>query len=76
MQNIVKNNKIKSAIPHGGVTEIAKIAGVTIFTVSRVLSGKSRNNKVLNAIAVYLDGLKSTNNKIASLIIELDEKFN
>lgn len=71
MQNIVKNTAIKGAIPYGGIKEIAKRSNTSIFTVSRVIAGRSRNLKVLNVIKDYLSEIHSTNETIRGIINEM-----
>lgn len=58
MQNTTNNTtKIKEKIPHGGLKIIAKMSGTTIYTVSRVVNGRSENQKVKKAITKYLNKL-------------------
>lgn len=71
MQNIVKNTAIKAAIPYGGIKEIAKRANTSIFTVSRVITGKSKNLRVLNEIKNYLSEIKTTTDEIKGIIDDL-----
>lgn len=59
MQSLIKSTTIsRSAIPHGGVSEIARAAGVTPGTARKVLIGKSKNRRVLRALASYLEELE------------------
>lgn len=60
--------QIKEKIPYGGIKEIAAKANVSIFTVSRVISGKSKNVDVLKAMTKYLKELKSTSNELTELL--------
>lgn len=57
---------LKAAIPHGGIADIAKAAGVSRFTAMRVLQGKSKNRRVLRALASYLQELKQDQDTITS----------
>ncbi|PQJ11764.1 hypothetical protein CJD36_008190 [Flavipsychrobacter stenotrophus] len=60
MQQVVKKqNEIKASIPYGGFKEIAASANTSVYTVSRVVNGKSRNRKVLAEINNYLAGLRN-----------------
>jgi len=72
METKLDFTKIKEQLPHGAQTEIAKMAKVTNNTVHLVLTGKSDNIDVLNAIADYLTCLKekkaAANNRLSSLI--------
>lgn len=52
---------IKSQLPHGAMSEIAKRTKLSIYTISTVLSGKRKSTKeilILNTIADYLTELK------------------
>lgn len=60
--------QIKEKIPYGGIKEIAEKANISIYTVSRVLNGKSKNRKVVRAISEYLKEVKNTNQELQSLI--------
>lgn len=74
MQQLVKKqNEIKRAIPYGGLTEIAEHSGTSIYTVSRVVNGKSRNRKVLSEIDKYLDELKMTHEGIKNSIAVINQ---
>ncbi len=65
MKKYIKNNaKIKAAIPYGGLKEIAKMSNTSIYTVSRVVNGVSRNLKVIEAITEYLKSLEQTNKNL------------
>ena len=61
-------NVIKAAIPYGGISEIAAASGTSIFTVSRVINGKSRNKKAMEALATYLSTLKATKETIVTSV--------
>ncbi len=74
MQNKVNNASIKNVMPHGSLKEVAAMAGVTIYTVSRVLNGKSNNRKVLKSITDYLSDLKSEKNELLDLVTTFSEK--
>ncbi len=64
MQNNVKGKRLRSAIPYGGLSEIAKRSGESQSTVSRVVNGKSRNKKVLCIVQEYLTELQLTHIQI------------
>ena len=68
MENNSNNKavKLKKALPHGGIKEIAKRSETSIYTVSRVIRGGSKNPKVLKAIAEYL-------NELAQAKMQLDQ---
>ena len=68
MKTKVDREKLKKCLPHGAQTEIANTANVSLQTVHYVLKGKSQNIKVLNAIADYLTAIKSTEERLTSLI--------
>lgn len=59
-------NNIKTAILYGGISEIATAAGVSITTASRVVNGRSRNKKVMKALAGYLNDLRVEKETIES----------
>jgi hypothetical protein len=59
--------QIKGKIPYGGVKEIAERAKTSIYTVSRVVNGKSENVKVLRAITQYLKDVKNTKKELTEL---------
>ncbi len=61
---IKKQNQIKAAIPHGGLSDIATRSQKSIYTVSRVVNGKSRNRKVLDEIDRYLLELRNRDESI------------
>lgn len=61
-----KQNEVRDAIPHGGISEIAQRSGTSIYTVSRVINGKSRNQKVLAHLNIYLSELKTVHESICS----------
>lgn len=67
MQQTRKNqNIVKAAIPYGGLSEIATRSNTSVYTVSRVINGKSRNQKVLKEINTYLQELAGIKTGIAS----------
>ena len=53
--------QLKSKLPNGALTTIAKRSGLEISLISRVLNGHNpkfdRKAKVINAVAEYLEGL-------------------
>lgn len=60
MKVIVRNtSKIKEIIPYGGIKEIAEMANCSIYTVSRVINGKSNNKKVTDALTKFLKNLNT-----------------
>ncbi|HVS92446.1 MAG TPA: hypothetical protein VHE59_10455 [Mucilaginibacter sp.] len=59
METKLEISKVKAQLPHGAQTEIAKRASVTKNTVHLVLTGKSDNIVVLEAIADYLAELQA-----------------
>jgi transcriptional regulator with XRE-family HTH domain len=72
MQQLAKKqNDVKAAIPYGGLSEIAERSGTSIYTVSRVVNGKSRNRKVLTEISAYLTELNTVNESINSNALAL-----
>lgn len=53
---------LKSQLPHGAISEVAKRTKLSIYTISTVLSGKRKSNKealILSTIADYLTELKT-----------------
>ncbi|WP_312340618.1 hypothetical protein [Sphingobacterium sp.] len=69
MENVVKNiENVKKKLPHGAQKEIAEKSGKTIYTVSRVLCGKSNNKEVLKAIHEYVLEMNSINNDLEQFI--------
>jgi transcriptional regulator with XRE-family HTH domain len=65
MQQVGKNqNNVRAAIQYGGIKDIAERSNTSIYTVSRVLNGKSKNLKVLKEIDTYLKELLDTNSSI------------
>lgn len=72
MESKINIDKIKSKLPFGAQTKIAKKANVSVSNVNRVLNGKSEDAEILNAIADYLSELKikqlKVNSRLASLI--------
>lgn len=71
MKKIVKETAVKIELPHGAGKKVAEMAGVSIFTVSNVLSGKSKNTKVLTAIRDYLKQIGELKNEISVLTKEI-----
>lgn len=60
--------EVQKHLPHGAQREIATIVGVHYSLVHRVLKGKSKNKKVINAIADYLEAQKTAEKRLTSLI--------
>lgn len=71
MQNIVKNEAVKKTIPYGGIKEIAKASKTSIYTVSRVVNGRSKNIAVKKAITEYLKNLKATDEELSNSVSSL-----
>lgn len=72
MQQLGKNKKeLKAAMPYGSLSEIAKRSETSIYTVSRVVNGKSNNNKVLKEISLYLKERVNTMDTIRESAISL-----
>jgi len=61
-------NNIKSKIPHGGISEIARTSGKSRYTVQKVIDGKSNNKSVLEALAKYVSEVATAKNIISSNI--------
>ena len=69
MQNTVKNiTTLRKILPHGAIKEISDKSGTTIFTVSRVFNGKSKNIKVIRAISEYIHDLNIHSGEIEAFI--------
>ena len=69
MKKLINNiAELKEILPYGAMKDIALQSGTSIFTVSRVFSGKSNNVKVIKGIVDYI---KSVDSSIAEL-----ERFN
>ncbi len=66
--NAINTNKIKEILPHGSITEIAKKSKKSIYTVSRVINGKSKNKDVLLSIAEYIKDIKNVNETLNNVI--------
>lgn len=67
MKKTGKKYNRKISLPYGGVQEVARMAGVSVFTVGNVLKGKSNNTNVLKAIRDYWT-------EIETLKVEIAEK--
>lgn len=67
MNKLVITTVDKIKIPYGGCKIVAQKAGVSIFTVTNVLNGKSNNPKVLAEIKNYLHELIGLKNEIKNL---------
>ena len=69
MENI-KNDlgNLRKLLPHGAISEIAKQSNTTIYTVSRVFNGRSKNIKVIRAIGDYVKGIMDKNTEIRTFI--------
>ncbi len=61
---------VKKLLPYGAIKEIANRSNRSIFTVSRVLSGGSKNPIVLKTIKDYLEEMQTTSNQINALVAE------
>jgi len=46
----LKSHERKERLGHGGITEIARLAGVDISMVSKVVNGRVRNARIENII--------------------------
>ena len=60
--------QLKAQLPYGAVKEIAEKTGVVRRTVEKVLSGESKNLKVLNGIADYLEEKKNEEQQLLKRI--------
>ena len=67
-KNIINRAQIKKTLPYGAIKEIAKRSNVSIFTVSRVLKGGSKNPIVLNVLKNYLKEIYNTATEINALV--------
>lgn len=59
-----ETESLKKVLPHGAISEIAKKSKKSIYTVSRVINGKSKNKKVVSALHKYLDELAANKKQI------------
>ncbi len=72
MQNKTVNKaNIKEVIPYGGIKEIAKRSKTSIYTVSRVVNGGSKNLRVKAAITEYLIEVNETGKKLNQAVATL-----
>lgn len=70
MQKVGTNRKsaLKKALPYGSIKEIAKRSNTSIYTVSRVIKGGSKNPDVIKALTAYLQELAQTNQQLDQVI--------
>lgn len=68
-------NKVKNALPHGSIKKIAERVNCSYFTVSRVVSGKSKNPEILKAINTYLKELNAEKVDLANTIATLQTEL-
>lgn len=63
--------KLLDALPWGGITAIAKKAGVSNDTVKKVLESRSENMAVLKAAVEFMEKHKTEQKKINEKLSEL-----
>lgn len=66
--SILQPERLKAVLPRGAIKDIARRSNKTIFTVSRVINGKSRNQDVIKEVSEYLKELKATSDSIDASI--------
>lgn len=64
-------NKLKSNLPDGGLTEIANRLNLSQSLVSKVFSGKSRNDKVIEMALQVIEEAKNKRAELESRISAL-----
>ncbi len=68
----INNAKLKEVLPHGACKEVAKRSKTSIYTVSRVLNGRSNNMNVVNEIRKYVEELRTTKEQINETVEALN----
>lgn len=64
-------NKLKSNLPDGGLTEVANRLNLSQSLVSKVFSGKSQNDKVIEVALQVIEEAKSKRAELESRISAL-----
>lgn len=67
-KNGINTAAVKKSLPYGAIKEIACRSKTSIYTVSRVLKGGSKNPVVLKNIKSYIEEIQQTNKEINALV--------
>lgn len=69
-KNSINTAAVKKMLPYGAIKEIANRSKTSIYTVSRVIKGGSKNAIVLQTMKDYIVEIQKTNEEINLLITD------
>jgi hypothetical protein len=64
----INSMQVKKTLPYGAIKEIAFRSKMSIYTVSRVIKGGSKNPIVLKNLKEYIEEIQQVNTEINALI--------